>query len=90
MTNKAQIETKSKHIFEASDTVKIGKGRLDPEQVQLSSSSKGLANMEYLCHQRGRRKRSFTLVETLPDDAVNDQAARHQLNTHYAYRRRAG
>ena len=81
VTNKAQIETKSKHIFEASDTVKIGKGDWTLSK-QLSSSSKGLAKWN-ISAANAAGESSFTLVETL-QDAVNE-SGQTQLNTHYAY-----
>lgn len=81
VTNKAQIETKSKHIFEASDTVKIGKGDWTLSK-QLSSSSKGLAKWN-ISAANAAGESSFTLVETL-QDAVNE-SGQTQLDTHYAY-----
>ena len=81
VTNKAQIETKSKHIFEASDTVKIGKGDWTLSK-QLSSSSKGLAKWD-ISAANAAGESSFTLVETLKD-AVNE-SGQTQLDTHYAY-----
>lgn len=81
VTNKAQIETKSKHIFEASDTVKIGKGDWTLSK-QLSSSSKGLAKWN-ISAANAAGESSFTLVETL-QDAVNE-SGQIQSNTHYAY-----
>ena len=81
VTNKAQIETKSKHIFEASDTVNIGKGDWTLNK-QLASSSKGLAKWD-ISAANAAGESSFTLVETL-QDAVNE-SGQTQLNTHYAY-----
>ena len=81
VTNTAQIETKSKHTFEASDTVKIGKGDWTLSK-QLSSSSKGLAKWD-ISAANAAGESSFTLVETLKD-AVNE-SGQTQLDTHYAY-----
>ena len=81
VTNTAQIETKSKHIFEASDTVNIGKGDWTLNK-QLASSSKGLAKWD-ISAANAAGESSFTLVETL-QDAVNE-SGQTQLNTHYAY-----
>lgn len=81
VTNKAQIETKSKHIFEASDTVNIGQGAWTLSK-QLSSSSKGLAKWD-ISAANAAGESSFTLVETL-QDAVNE-SGQIQSNTHYAY-----
>lgn len=79
--NVAQILTKSKHTFEASDTVKIGKGDWTLSK-QLSSSSKGLAKWD-ISAANAAGESSFTLVETLKD-AVNE-SGQTQLDTHYAY-----
>lgn len=81
VTNKAQIETKSKHIFEASATVNIGQGAWTLSK-ELSSSSKGLAKWD-ISAANAAGESSFTLVETL-QDAVNE-SGQTQLNTHYAY-----
>ena len=81
VTNTAQIETKSKHIFEASDTVNIGQGDWTLNK-ELSSSSKGLAKWD-ISAANAAGESSFTLVETL-QDAVNE-SGQTQLNTHYAY-----
>ena len=81
VTNTAQIETKSKHIFEASDTVNIGQGDWTLNK-QLASSSKGLAKWD-ISAANAAGESSFTLVETL-QDAVNE-SGQTQLNTHYAY-----
>ena len=81
VTNTAQIETKSKHTFEASDTVKIGKGDWTLSK-ELSSSSKGLAKWD-ISAANAAGESSFTLVETL-QDAVNE-SGQTQLDTHYAY-----
>lgn len=81
VTNTAQIETKSKHTFEASDTVKIGKGAWTLSK-ELSSSSKGLAKWD-ISAANAAGESSFTLVETL-QDAVNE-SGQTQLDTHYAY-----
>ena len=81
VTNTAQIETKSKHTFEASDTVNIGQGAWTLSK-QLSSSSKGLAKWN-ISAANAAGESSFTLVETLRD-AVNE-SGQTQLNTHYAY-----
>lgn len=81
VTNKAQIETKSKHTFKASDTVNIGQGDWTLNK-QLASSSKGLAKWN-ISAANAAGESSFTLVETLKD-AVNE-SGQTQLNTHYAY-----
>ena len=81
VTNTAQIETKSKHTFEASDTVNIGQGAWTLSK-QLSSSSKGLAKWD-ISAANAAGESSFTLVETL-QDAVNE-SGQTQLDTHYAY-----
>lgn len=79
--NVAQIETKSKHTFEASATVNIGQGAWTLSK-ELSSSSKGLAKWD-ISAANAAGESSFTLVETL-QDAVNE-SGQTQLNTHYAY-----
>ena len=79
--NVAQILTKSKHTFEASDTVNIGQGDWTLSK-QLSSSSKGLAKWD-ISAANAAGESSFTLVETLKD-AVNE-SGQTQLDTHYAY-----
>lgn len=81
VTNTAQIETKSKHIFKASDTENIGQGDWTLSK-QLSSSSKGLAKWN-ISAANAAGESSFTLVESL-QDAVNE-SGQTQLNTHYAY-----
>lgn len=81
VTNKAQIETKSDHIFEASATVNIGQGAWTLSK-ELSSSSKGLAKWD-ISAANAAGESSFTLVETLRD-AVNE-SGQTQLDTHYAY-----
>ena len=81
VTNKAQIETKSKHTFKASDTVNIGQGDWTLNK-QLASSSKGLAKWN-ISAANAAGESSFTLVETLRD-AVNE-SGQTQLDTHYAY-----
>lgn len=81
VTNKAQIETKSKHTFKASDTVNIGQGDWTLNK-QLASSSKGLAKWN-ISAANAAGESSFTLVETL-QDAVNE-SGQTQLDTHYAY-----
>ena len=81
VTNTAQIETKSKHIFEASATKTIGQGDWTLSK-QLASSSKGLAKWN-ISAANAAGESSFTLVETL-QDAVNE-SGQTQLNTHYAY-----
>lgn len=81
VTNTAQIETKSKHTFKASDTVNIGQGDWTLSK-QLASSSKGLAKWD-ISAANAAGESSFTLVETL-QDAVNE-SGQTQLNTHYAY-----
>lgn len=81
VTNTAQIETKSKHTFEASDTVNIGQGAWTLSK-QLSSSSKGLAKWD-ISAANAAGESSFTLVETL-QDAVNE-SGQTQSDTHYAY-----
>ena len=81
VTNTAQIETKSDHTFEASDTVNIGQGDWTLSK-QLASSSKGLAKWD-ISAANAAGAGSFTLVETL-QDAVNE-SGQTQPNTHYAY-----
>ena len=81
VTNTAQIETKSKHTFEASATKTIGQGDWTLNK-QLSSSSKGLAKWN-ISAANAAGESSFTLVETL-QDAVNENG-QIQSNTHYAY-----
>ena len=81
VTNKAQILTKSDHIFEASATVNIGQGAWTLSK-ELSSSSKGLAKWD-ISAANAAGESSFTLVETL-QDAVNE-SGQIQSNTHYAY-----
>ena len=81
VTNTAQIETKSKHTFEASDTVNIGQGDWTLSK-QLASSNKGLAKWD-ISAANAAGESSFTLVETL-QDAVNE-SGQTQPNTHYAY-----
>ena len=81
VTNTAQIETKSKHTFKASDTVNIGQGDWTLNK-QLSSSSKGLAKWN-ISAANAAGESSFTLVETL-QDAVNE-SGQTQSDTHYAY-----
>ena len=81
VTNTAQIETKSKHIFTASATKNIGQGDWTLSK-ELSSSSKGLAKWN-ISAANAAGESSFTLVETL-QDAVNE-SGQTQLNTHYAY-----
>lgn len=81
VTNTAQIETKSKQIFEASATKTIGQGDWTLSK-QLASSSKGLAKWN-ISAANAAGESSFTLVETL-QDAVNE-SGQTQLNTHYAY-----
>lgn len=81
VTNTAQIETKSKHIFTASATKNIGQGDWTLSK-QLASSSKGLAKWN-ISAANAAGESSFTLVETL-QDAVNE-SGQTQLNTHYAY-----
>ena len=81
VTNTAQIETKSKHIFTALATKNIGQGDWTLSK-QLASSSKGLAKWN-ISAANAAGESSFTLVETL-QDAVNE-SGQTQLNTHYAY-----
>ncbi len=81
VTNTAQIETKSKHTFEASATVNIGQGAWTLSK-ELSSSSKGLAKWD-ISAANAAGESSFTLVETLKD-AVNE-SGQTQSDTHYAY-----
>ena len=81
VTNTAQIETKSKHIFKASYTENIGQGDWTLNK-QLASSSKGLAKWN-ISAANAAGADSFTLVESL-QDAVNE-SNQTQLNTHYAY-----
>lgn len=81
VTNTAQIETKSKHTFKASDTVNIGQGDWTLSK-QLASSSKGLAQWD-ISAANAAGAGSFTLVESL-QDAVNE-SGQTQDNTHYVY-----
>ena len=81
VTNTAQIETKSKQIFEASATKTIGQGDWTLNK-QLASSSKGLAKWN-ISAANAAGESSFTLVETL-QDAVNE-SGQTQDKTHYAY-----
>ena len=81
VTNTAQIETKSKHTFKASDTVNIGQGDWTLSK-ELASSSKGLAKWS-ISAANAAGESSFTLVESL-QDAVNE-SGQTQDNTHYAY-----
>ena len=81
VTNTAQIETESKHIFTASATKNIGQGDWTLSK-ELASSSKGLAKWN-ISAANAAGAGSFTLVETL-QDAVNE-SNQNQLNTHYAY-----
>ena len=81
VTNTAQIETKSKHTFKASDTENIGQGDWTLSK-QLASSSKGLAKWD-ISAANAAGESSFTLVESL-QDAVNE-SGQTQPNTHYAY-----
>ena len=77
----AQIETKSKHTFEASATKTIGQGAWTLSK-ELASSSKGLAKWD-ISAANAAGESSFTLVESLKD-AVNE-SGQTQLDTHYAY-----
>lgn len=79
--NVAQIETKSKHTFEASATKTIGQGAWTLSK-ELASSSKGLAKWD-ISAANAAGESSFTLVESLKD-AVNE-SGQTQLDTHYAY-----
>lgn len=81
VTNTAQIETKSKHTFKASDTENIGQGDWTLSK-QLASSSKGLAKWN-ISAANAAGAGSFTLVESL-QDAVNE-SGQTQDKTHYAY-----
>lgn len=81
MKNVAQIETKSKHTFEASATKTIGQGAWTLSK-ELASSSKGLAKWD-ISAANAAGESSFTLVESLKD-AVNE-SGQTQLDTHYAY-----
>lgn len=80
VTNTAQIETKSNHTFEASDTVNIGHG--DWTLSKQLASSKGLAKWD-ISAANAAGESSFTLVESL-QDAVNE-SGQTQDKTHYAY-----
>ena len=80
VTNTAQIETKSKHTFKASDTVNIGHG--DWTLSKQLASSKGLAKWD-ISAANAAGESSFTLVESL-QDAVNE-SGQTQDKTHYAY-----
>lgn len=80
VTNTAQIETKSKHIFEASDTVNIGKGDWTLSK-KLAASGKNPTWNITATNKAGEAE--FTLWDVL-SDAVND-AEQTTKNTHYAY-----
>lgn len=79
VTNTAQIETKSKHTFEASDTVNIGKGDWTLSK-KLAASGKNPTWNITATNKAGEAE--FTLWDVL-SDAVND-AEQTTKNTHYA------
>ena len=79
VTNTAQIETKSKHTFEASDTVNIGKGDWS---LSKSIATRGETPTWNLSATNKAGEAEFTLWDVL-DDAENDQGE-EKKNTHYA------
>lgn len=79
VTNTAQIETKSKHIFEASDTVNIGKGDWS---LSKSIATRGETPTWNLSATNKAGEAEFTLWDVL-DDAENDQGETKE-DTHYA------
>ena len=80
VTNTAQIETKSKHTFEASDTVNIGQGDWTLSKKLAASGKNPTWNLS-ATNKAGEAE--FTLWDVL-SDAVND-AEQTTKNTHYAY-----
>ena len=79
VTNKAQILTKSKHTFEASDTVNIGKGDWS---LSKSIATRGETPTWNLSATNKAGEAEFTLWDVL-DDAENDQGE-EKKDTHYA------
>lgn len=79
VTNKAQILTKSNHIFEASDTVNIGKGDWS---LSKSIATRGETPTWNLSATNKAGEAEFTLWDVL-DDAENDQGE-EKKDTHYA------
>lgn len=79
VTNTAQIETKSKHTFEASDTVNIGKGDWS---LSKSIATRGETPTWNLSATNKAGEAEFTLWDVL-DDAENDQGE-EKKDTHYA------
>lgn len=79
VTNTAQIETKSKHIFEASDTVNIGKGDWS---LSKSIATRGETPTWNLSATNKAGEAEFTLRDVLAD-AKNDQGE-EKKDTHYA------
>lgn len=79
VTNKAQILTKSNHIFEASDTVNIGKGDWS---LSKSIATRGETPTWNLSATNKAGEAEFTLWDVL-DDAENDQGETKE-DTHYA------
>lgn len=79
VTNTAQIETKSKHTFEASDTVNIGKGDWS---LSKSIATRGETPTWNLLATNKAGEAEFTLWDVL-DDAENDQGETKE-DTHYA------
>ena len=79
VTNTAQIETKSNHTFEASDTVNIGKGDWS---LSKSIATRGETPTWNLSATNKAGEAEFTLWDVL-DDAENDQGETKE-DTHYA------
>lgn len=79
VTNTAQILTKSKHTFEASDTVNIGKGDWS---LSKSIATRGETPTWNLSATNKAGEAEFTLWDVL-DDAENDQGETKE-DTHYA------
>lgn len=79
VTNTAQIETKSKHTFKASDTVNIGKGDWS---LSKSIATRGETPTWNLSATNKAGEAEFTLWDVL-DDAENDQGETKE-DTHYA------
>lgn len=79
VTNTAQILTKSKHTFKASDTVNIGKGDWS---LSKSIATRGETPTWNLSATNKAGEAEFTLWDVL-DDAENDQGETKE-DTHYA------
>lgn len=79
VTNTAQIETKSNHTFEASDTVNIGKGDWS---LSKSIATRGETPTWNLSATNKAGEAEFTLWDVLAD-AENDQGETKE-DTHYA------